>query len=76
MQGEMRVIDRTGDSKLIWDTANPDEVEAARSHFNLLKEQKRYAAFKVKKNGEAGEVIRDFDPEAGMIIMRPQLQGG
>ena len=71
----MRVIDETGDSKLIWDSANEAEVEAARKLFNELK-GKRYKAFSVKKDGEPGSVITSFDPNAEKIIMQPPMAGG
>jgi len=72
---ELRVIDETGDSKTTWDVNNPDEVEAARETFNKLKE-KKYIAYSVKRNGKKGEIINEFDPDAGMIIMSPPVVGG
>jgi hypothetical protein len=43
--------------------------------FDTLKE-KRYLAYTVSEDGTKGEVIREFDPEAGAIIMAPQVVGG
>jgi hypothetical protein len=73
--GEIAVLDRTGDTKLVWDSAQEDEIDAARKMFDDLK-KKGYAAFSVKKNGDKGEVIKKFDPEAEKIIMAPALVGG
>jgi len=71
----MRIIDRTGDTKLIWDEDVEVEVENARKTFNRLKKQ-GYNAYAVKKNGDAGKVITEFDPEAGKIILAPPMAGG
>ncbi len=73
--GELAVMGMEGDIKSIWDPAVPDEVENARATFDRMR-KKNYLAFKVNAAGEKGEQIREFDPEAGKIIMVPQLQGG
>jgi folate-dependent tRNA-U54 methylase TrmFO/GidA len=75
--GVMEIMDRTGDTKKIWDPTKPVEVEDARRTFNDLK-KKGYAAFQVRDDddGTAGEQMRDFDPNAGRMIMRPPMQGG
>jgi hypothetical protein len=38
--------------------------------------KKGYLAYTVKKNGDPGDVIHEFDPKAGKIIMTPQMVGG
>jgi hypothetical protein len=74
--GEMAVMDRTGDTKVIWDRNNEAEVEAARATFDSLR-KKGYMAYSVKgKNGDKGEVIREFDPAAERLILAPPLVGG
>lgn len=80
MKGDMTVgtlaaIDQSGDTKAIWDPRNTDEVAAARKTFTDLK-AKGYMAYKLRQDGEPGELLRDFDPEAAQIIMRPRMQGG
>jgi hypothetical protein len=75
MTCEMAVMDHTGDTKTIWDTDDPVQVEVARDTFNKLK-KKGYIAYKVKKDGEKGEMMREFDPEAGKVIMSPAMAGG
>lgn len=75
--GEMAVMDRSGDLKVIWDKNNPDEVEAARKQFEELTSKKRFLAYRVEgKKGEKGEVIRTFDPDAERIILAPPMVGG
>ena len=73
--GELAVLDRTGDTRLIWDSANDDEVEAAKKMFKNLKD-KGYAAYSVNKKGDKGEVMKKFDAEAERIIMAPPMVGG
>lgn len=71
----MSILDMTGDTKVIWDPKSPVEVEAARQQFNTLKAA-GYLAFSVKKDGEKGVRIKEFDPEAEKIIMSPQPVAG
>ncbi len=73
--GELRVMGMEGDSKFMWDPEKEEEVKAAKEQFNNLK-KKGYVAFNVKKDGEKGSVIEDFDPDAGKIIMAPKMKGG
>lgn len=71
----LHILDRTGDTKVLWSVDNPDEVDAAKKTFDSLK-KKGYLAYSVKDDGTKGEVIRNFDKTAGRIIMAPQLVGG
>lgn len=74
--GLMSTLDRTGDTRLMWDRKNKTEVNAARRTFrDLLKDG--YMAYRaVGKKGEQGEQIREFDPDAERIILVKQLVGG
>ena len=72
---EMRVIDRTGDTKIIWDAYEKAEVKVARDTFNKLTKE-GYTAFMVKRDGEPGKVLKRFDPDAEKIILSPALAGG
>lgn len=73
--GELRCLNETGDTKMIWDPDNRDEVDVAKDQFNALK-KKGFQAYSVKKGGEKNKPIDSFDPEAGMIIMVPKIVGG
>jgi hypothetical protein len=68
-------MDLSGDSKVHWDKNNAVEVEAAKASFDVLK-KKGYVAFRLNSDGSTGEQIREFDPNAEKILMRPPLQGG
>lgn len=72
---EMAILGKEGDTKVIWDPQNKDEIEAAKTQFDLLI-NKSFLAFKVLKSGEQGSQIRKFDPKAGKIIMVPPVVGG
>jgi hypothetical protein len=73
--GELAVIDNTGDTKVIWDTQNQDEIDAAKMQFDILI-GRGFTAYSVKKGGEKNVRITEFDPEAGKIIMVPKIVGG
>jgi len=76
MKHELVTMDHTGDTKLLWDSDNKDEVDNAREAFNRLT-KKGYLAYAVKgKNGDKGEQVKSFDPEAERIILTPALVGG
>ena len=70
----LRVLDHNGDSTITWNPSNEDEVEIARSAFAAAK-GKGYLAY-TDVDGGQGEVLKDFDPQAGAIIMAPALAGG
>lgn len=71
----LEIMGPEGDTKLIWDTDNEDEVSAAQEMFDKLK-KKGYLAYKTDKKGEKGEVIKKFDANAERIIMSPPIAGG
>ena len=73
--GELAILDGTGDTKVIWDPHNSDEVEAAKAQFDALR-KKGFLAYTVNKKGDKGEVITKFDPDAEKIILSPPLVGG
>jgi len=73
--GEMRILDGSGDTKVVFDPENEDEVEAAEAQFDSLIE-KGFTAYSVKKDGSQGKIMKKFNPKAGKIIMIPQLEGG
>ena len=75
MATETCVMDRTGDTRTIFDPNNPVEVEAARETFKTLK-KKGYIAYSVKKDGDKGEVMDEFDATAGKSILAPPMRGG
>jgi hypothetical protein len=75
MKGELAIMDTTGDTKVMWDSDNKDEVETAKETFLRLK-KKGYIAYTVKGKGEKGEIMKEFDPNAERIVMTPPAIGG
>lgn len=72
----LETLDRTGDTKLTWDSTNAVERDNARRTFQDLK-SRGFMAFSVKgKKGAKGEVLQSFDETAERIIMTPPLAGG
>ena len=72
----MAVMGEPGDTKHIWDKRKEEEVEAARTLFKALT-KKGYRAFHVTgKDGEKGEQMNEFDPNAERVILVPQMAGG
>ena len=74
--GEIAIMSGKGDTKIIWDLENPDEVAAARRTFDDLVGCKKYAAFSVTKKGDQDEKIKKFDPNLEKIILVPPIAGG
>lgn len=75
MTGELVELGRQGDTRIIWDSEKEDEVATARRAFDDLR-AKGYLAFKVNKEGNKGEQITRFDPDAEKLILAPQMKGG
>ena len=74
--GELAIMDRTGDTKILWDRTKPEEVENARASFDRLR-RSGYLAYTVTgKDGSRGEMITEFDPNAERIILSPPMVGG
>lgn len=73
--GEMSVMDRSGDEKVVWNRFNEDEVERAQVKFAELR-AKGHVAYKMEPGGEKGEQIDAFDPTIERIIFVPQMRGG
>jgi hypothetical protein len=76
LKGEMHVLDGNGDTKIMWDRHNRDEVRAAREHFDDLR-RKHYLAFRAEgSEGVRGSQVDTFDPDAERLIMVPRSVGG
>jgi len=73
--GQLRAMGTAGDLKVIWDPDNEDEVAAAQQTFDDLR-AKGFNAYRVRRRGEAGDVVKEFDPEAEKLILAPPMAGG
>lgn len=66
---------RAGDTKILFDPKNEDEVEVAETQFYSLLER-GFKAFKVKKSGDTGREVKKFNPKEGKYILVPEIGGG
>jgi len=74
--GELSIMGRQGDTKIIWDANRREEVDAARKTFDDLR-AKGYLAFEVTgEKGEKGRQVFAFDPNAERLILAPPMRGG
>jgi hypothetical protein len=73
--GQLRVMGRGGDARIVWDPANAEEVKTARKMFDDLR-AKGYNAYAVKTKDARGEIVKTFDPAAERIILAPPMAGG
>lgn len=74
--GEMSVMGQKGDTKIMWNPDNEDETRAAKQTWDELVGKKRFLGFRVQRDGEAGEQVREFDPQAAKLIIAPPMAGG
>lgn len=72
----MAIMGQSGDTKHLWDKTNDVEVEAAQMLFDKLVGEKKFLAFKVKKDGEQGQQVKKFSKKAEGYIFVPPMQGG
>jgi hypothetical protein len=71
----MHVLNGTGDAESTWDPAIPAEVDAARAMFDSLR-GRGYLAYTATEGGGKGDILHEFDPEAGRIVMSRPIVGG
>jgi hypothetical protein len=69
------VMDRSGDRRNEFDTADTEAVARAEQHFQELT-GKGFRAVALGKDGGPGTVMRHFDPTVEQSLFIPQLQGG
>ena len=69
------VMDRSGDTRHEFDAADVKALARAEERFQELT-GKGFRAVALGKDGERGELLRDFDPAVEQTLFIPQLQGG
>ena len=73
--GVQIVMDRSGDTRHEFDTADTETVARAEQRFQELT-GKGFRAVALGKDGSPGTVMRHFDPTVEQSLFIPQLQGG
>lgn len=69
----LRILDRSGDTRVHYDPADPAAVRNVETRFARLMAD-NFVAFDVST--QPGRIITTFDPNAGEIIVSPRFAGG
>jgi hypothetical protein len=69
------VMDRSGDTRHEFDTADARSVALAERRFRELT-GKGFRAVALAKDGGPGKLLGKFDPQVEQTLFIPQLQGG
>jgi len=74
--GELAIMGKEGDTKIMWDKSKPVEVDTARDTFKRLRKEGYLIYRVVGEKGDKGEQMNEFDPDAGRLIAAPAMTGG
>jgi hypothetical protein len=69
------VMDRSGDTRHEFDTADKEAVALAEQRFHELT-SKGFRAVALGRDGSPGTLMRNFDATVEQSLFIPQLQGG
>ena len=69
------VMDRSGDTRHEFDSADAKAVRVAEERFQELT-GKGFRAVALGKDGGPGQLLEKFDPKVEQTLFIPQLQGG
>lgn len=72
---ELAELNRSGDTKTLWNPDNPDEVAIAEEAFDSFI-AKGFSIFRVDSEGGKGTRMTKFDPRAAKMIAVPRVVGG
>jgi len=73
--GVMRILDSSGDTKVLWEVDDDEALARAASLFDELSSEGKLA-FERKGSQTETSRIREFDPDAEEIIWVRPIQGG
>jgi len=74
---QLRIMDpKAGDVMVEWEVEAPDTVALARAAFDKAKGQSGTVFYSMNKAGNMGVVIKEFDPQAEVIVAHPMVVGG
>jgi dihydropteroate synthase len=73
MKGEMRIMNASGDERLVWDTDQVETVEAAKARFA---EALLGGGLGIVTVGGEKKLSRQFDELAERIVVTPPMVGG
>jgi hypothetical protein len=73
--GVQIVMDRNGDTRHEFDTADPVAVAVAEERFRELT-AKGFRAAALGKDGNPGQLLKEFDSTVEQTLFIPRLRGG
>jgi len=73
--GQLHILDKTGDSRIIWNVGDTEHVKTAKATFDGLR-AKGYSMFSIKADGDTGGRVDEFKPELEQVIAVPRIVGG
>jgi len=74
--GIIQVLGKEGDTRIMWDRRNNDEVAVAKAAFDAAKAQGSLIYRAEGKEGTRGTQVRTFDKKAERLIVVPAMAGG
>ena len=75
--GLLSIMDATGDTRIMWDPRNKDDLAAAKDAFDSARKRGMTVYLVDPESGESnGEVVTEFPKKAGKLIAVRQMQGG
>lgn len=69
------VLDKTGDTRLVWDPNDERDVTEARKAFEEAKRQGK-TIYRVGDDAHPAAVMHEFDAKAGKFIAVMRMKGG
>ena len=73
--GVLRILGPSGDTRVAWNPAAPDEVADVRRRFDdIIREG--YLVFELDTDTKEGRQVRSFDPDAAELRAFRPLSGG
>jgi hypothetical protein len=73
--GVLRILGRSGDTRLAWNPAEADEVADVRRRFDEIVRD-GYLVFELDDDTREGRQVRSFDPQMGELRAFRPLAGG
>jgi hypothetical protein len=74
--GQIRIVDRHGDTQVDWDVKDEASVEEARTLFQHKRLEGYFAYAVAPTDARKGTMLTEFDKTAERIVMTPPLVGG
>jgi len=74
-QHTLRILNRSGDTAVMWAPEDEASVASAKTHFDKLVGMS-HLMFEVKAPGAMPEQVREFNPQAFEIVATAPFKGG